>query len=146
MCLDVNVLVIFSQDNCTLQDLLTKNSLPLGRLTHGLHYTIDKGIHTTERASYSLANVVNSNKMMEHAKLWHNRLGHAPISKIKILFPHLDIRSMKDSFLCTICPASRKNKLSFHGSYIKTKQPFDLLHIDTWGPDVHQIYIDVITF
>lgn len=72
--------------------------------------------------------------------LSYGTLDHAPFSKIKILFPDLDIGSIKKSFLCTICPASRQNRLPFHDSCIETNHPFDLLHIDILGPYVHKTY------
>ena len=104
--------------------------MPLGKLINGLYYTKDKA-HDISSKAHPLANVVNSKNMMEHAKLWHTRLGHAPFPKFKILFLEIDTKSIKDSFLCTICPQSRQNRLPFYDSYIKTNHAFDLLHIDT---------------
>lgn len=73
ICLDANALVVFSQETCLLQDHLTQTYLPLGKLTHGLYYTMGKVRDNTKKASQTLASVVHSNKMMEHAKLWHTR-------------------------------------------------------------------------
>lgn len=49
--------------------------------------------------------------------------------------PHLsDKLSSKQSFVCTICPMARQQRLSFPDSSIHSSKPFQLVHVDTWGP------------
>lgn len=72
-----------------------------------------------------------SNKM---EVLWHNRLGHIPFSKMKDI-PYIPCNfSSKQSFGCSICPMARQSRLSFPISTIKTVSPFQLVHVDSWGP------------
>ena len=78
--------------------------------------------------------------MLEHAKLRHLRLGHAPFSKLQAIFPDFNAKTIKDSLICTICPASRQPRLPFHDSSIKNSNIFDLLHIDIWGPYPHKTH------
>ena len=44
---------------------------------------------------------------------------------------------MHESTICTICPAARQTRKSFPSSTIKTTKPFQLIHIDVWGPYKH---------
>lgn len=143
ICLNENASIIFSKNFCLIQDHLTKISLPLGKLEHGLYYTKGKevnGAFKVGETCHFLASMANKKGMIEHAKLWHVRMGHAPFFKLKVLFPELDIKSIKDTFLCTICPASRQSRLPFHNSNTNTTHAFDLLHIDIWGPYIHKTY------
>jgi len=39
-----------------------------------------------------------------------------------------------DSFFCEICVLAKFHRLPFHKSSIPTKFPFQLVHIDLWGP------------
>lgn len=52
---------------------------------------------------------------------------------MKILYPDVDTKTINDSFICTICPASRQTRLIFQ-SNVKSTSPFNLLDIDIWGP------------
>ena len=38
------------------------------------------------------------------------------------------------SLPCDICPRAKQQKLPFHTCSITSTKPFDLLHVDTWGP------------
>lgn len=42
--------------------------------------------------------------------------------------------SSKQYFICHICPLAKQTRLPFPDSSIKSNTPFQLLHIDTWGP------------
>lgn len=65
-------------------------------------------------------------------ELWHCRLGHASVGKIKhILF--LSSCPVSSS-ICFICPKGKQHKKFFLHSTIKTSRAFELLHVDNWGP------------
>jgi len=38
------------------------------------------------------------------------------------------------SLPCDICPRAKQHRLPFKSSSITSTQPFDLIHVDTWGP------------
>lgn len=44
--------------------------------------------------------------------------------------------SIKESLVCTIFPLARQGRLPFKHSQIKSTKPFELLHLDLWGPYV----------
>lgn len=71
---------------------------------------------------------------MEQKTLWHRRLGHAPVSSLKIIpgVPNvLNDTAVKD---CSIFPLAKQTRLSFLVSTSVTKSCFQLLHTDVWGP------------
>lgn len=130
--------VVFTANACHLQDRLTKRVLPLGKLCHGLYYTLDKALIPTYAGRPTFPNTsaatVASKDLLQHAKLMHLRLGHMPFSRIKILLPSLDIKAVQDTFVCSICPLAKQTRLSFPSNHVKTTSLFDLLHVDVWGP------------
>lgn len=48
--------------------------------------------------------------------------------------------SHKQSFIYNICPMVRQQRLSFPHSVIHITAPFQLVHIDIWGPYNTQTY------
>lgn len=39
--------------------------------------------------------------------------------------------------LCQVCPLAKQSRFSFLTSCMKSTKPFELLHIDVWGPYAH---------
>ena len=67
---------------------------------------------------------------------WHCRLGHISPEKLYILhksFPYISISKCTPD--CTVCPLAKQRKLPFPISCCKTSAPFELLHVDIWGPN-----------
>ncbi|CAN1785707.1 Retrovirus-related Pol polyprotein from transposon TNT 1-94 [Linum perenne] len=67
--------------------------------------------------------------------LWHHRLGHVSHSKtplLKQLFPAIETFG---SVPCDTCHYARQKRLPFPHSATVTTQPFELLHVDIWGPN-----------
>ena len=64
--------------------------------------------------------------------LWHLRLGHAPIVKLH----HLGVdKSYKHAEnFCVTCHMGKLTKQPFNLGQSYPAQPFELLHIDVWGP------------
>ncbi|KAK9669742.1 hypothetical protein RND81_13G151400 [Saponaria officinalis] len=65
----------------------------------------------------------------------HNRLGHLPLYKLKLLdvcnaFPNNE----NELNSCSICAKSRQYRLSFPKSSTTSSTAFELVHIDVWGP------------
>ena len=68
--------------------------------------------------------------------LWHNRMGHISLKKLPYMSVLKGFDFNKDDCIspCDICPQARQHRLTFPSSSISTTKPFDLVHIDTWGP------------
>jgi hypothetical protein len=71
-----------------------------------------------------------------NTSLWHFILGHpsdVPLKMLSSVIPQISYESNK---LCSICPLAKQNRLPFPHSFSGSKQPFDLIHYDIWGPFV----------
>jgi len=69
--------------------------------------------------------------------LWHKRLGH-PSSEVLTFLPDnlgvaSDSNKGKDD-VCEICLRAKQTRNSFSTSKSNTKDVFDLIHCDIWGP------------
>uniref|UniRef100_A0A2N9J288 Integrase catalytic domain-containing protein n=1 Tax=Fagus sylvatica TaxID=28930 RepID=A0A2N9J288_FAGSY len=63
-------------------------------------------------------------------------LGHPSLSRMSFLssvLPHV-VHSNEDVSLCTVCPLAKQKRLPFPNKNQLVSSPFDLLHVDIWGP------------
>ena len=76
-----------------------------------------------------------SRKNTSSFALWHYRLGHASIFRVKQLVYRglLDLVSNK-SFDCMPCQFGKQTALPFNNRVSHALSPFDLIHYDVWGP------------
>ena len=81
--------------------------------------------------SISVSFPVSSN-VSSNVRLWHVRLGHLPYASMKNV--SFLSKSQFSDCSCDVCPKARQSRLPFPTSEITTKNCFDLIHIDTWGP------------
>ena len=67
--------------------------------------------------------------------LWHSRLGHASISRVKQLVSKGLLGSVSNkSFDCMSCQFGKQTALPFNNSVSHALFSFDLIHSDVWGP------------
>lgn len=82
--------------------------------------------------------VTGCNNVLSEQSLWHSRLGHVSDEILKLFANknslHLTSHSSKD---CMVCPLSKFRRLSFISNNHYSESPFDLIHVDTWGPYQH---------
>ncbi|XP_060170775.1 uncharacterized protein LOC132601727 [Lycium barbarum] len=68
------------------------------------------------------------------SQTWHQRLGHAPITVLQKI-PSLKLSvSNKDTPLFVFCPLSKQTRFPFPHSVKKIVSPFQVVHMDVWGP------------
>ncbi|KAL0320005.1 UNVERIFIED_CONTAM: Copia protein [Sesamum radiatum] len=124
---------IFLPDGTTKQDHLTKDIVAIARQSKHL-YILDKNsfspsfISQFESSSFSFTSQVSDADFL----LWHKRLGH-PSHKVLEHVPMLK-SSIKCMDVCHICPLAKQHRLSFPSSSSTTLKPFELIHVDVWGP------------
>lgn len=113
----------------------------LGSHKNGLYYFEDiclldivPVVLTPKHTLLPIANTVTCNKALEKAKLWHIRLVHVPFNHLKAYKHDLDSNTLLKSFFCTIFLKAKQFRLPFKSSYDKFTSPFELLHMDVWGP------------
>ncbi|XP_039045779.1 uncharacterized protein LOC120185691 [Hibiscus syriacus] len=142
---ELNCTVSFYPELCILQDLSTGKMKGIGRESRGLYFfdssTFDSGIFSVPHChSFSCTPALGSSKCMNlstinNTKIWHARLGHPSFSSLHKI-PYLqsykfDVDSVHK---CSICPLAKQSRLLFPHSISRASTPFDLIHIDLWGP------------
>ena len=133
--------ISFTKDGCVFQDHITKACVATGHRLAGLYRFIgdaavdtskslwdaaeDKGVSSGNKGCYA------SSKQLD-IHLFHARLGHCSISKLK----HIkDYRHYcPNSLYCDTCILSKFHRLPFPRSESTASNPFDLVHMDLWGP------------
>ena len=80
---------------------------------------------------HDIYNITNSNKI----SLWHRRLGHFNISHIKNKLLKLNVKPR-----CPICSYSKLKCFPFKKSHNKSKNIFELIHMDLVGPMSESIH------
>ncbi|CAA7061254.1 unnamed protein product [Microthlaspi erraticum] len=115
---------------CFIQELSQGLMIGRGKLLHNL-YVLDTPTHTT--SSSSLPSFCGS--VLVDDNVWRQRLGHPSLptmQKLKAALPSSAIVS--DSFHCSICPLAKQKRLAYVSHNNLASKPFDLVHIDIWGP------------
>ena len=103
--------------------VLSRNCVSINSVNSALHHSINN----------VSASMISSNKSVNHG-IWHYRLGHPADLPMKMLSPMIPHLMHKSNTICSICPLAKQHRLPFPHSTSTTKQPFDLIHCDIWGP------------
>lgn len=80
-------------------------------------------------------NAINKESLHQYVMFavdMHDRLGHASIGKLKQI-KGLDIKDTSTTNY-RICPLAKQSRLPFLLSNSIAQKPFDLIHVDIWGP------------
>ncbi|KAL2243648.1 UNVERIFIED_CONTAM: Retrovirus-related Pol polyprotein from transposon RE1 [Sesamum indicum] len=134
--------VFFTYKSCIVQDHQTDKVIARGK-QQGKLYVVSGDILQNKNKDSNLANTAGENldsekgfvckdKKIENSNLWHYRLGHAGMDVMKRL--HLCNNEQINQLICEICPLAKQHRLPFPHSDSKTKSPFELIHVDVWGP------------
>ncbi|KAL2939151.1 Retrovirus-related Pol polyprotein from transposon TNT 1-94 [Bienertia sinuspersici] len=154
---DENCKVVFHLKFCLIQNSDNNEVIAVGKEEKGVYYlineTVNKVVTSLKEAAHrkmlnlegteskfsgnselNIPQTVEKTKYKkESANLWHKRLGHAPIHRIKKIEEFKNLKTEKDDD-CLICPAAKFTKQSFEVSSSRAKEAFELIHLDTWGP------------
>ena len=116
---DLNCLITFFDNSVTLQDRSTRRTISRGREFQGLFHL----------SSPSFSTACTS---VDTPLLIYSRLGHPNISKFRIMVPRF---SSLSSIECESCQLAKRTRVPFPKCLDQqTKSPFELVHIDVWGP------------
>lgn len=135
---NTSIYVLFSSDACyilpfnplsLLQEHTRGSMIGKGNLHQNLYV-----LESSAPANHSIAHT----HILSHvsSEIWHQRLGHPSHNKIKLLSKDLDLSHAKTDHdtICKICPLAKQKRLSFEFHNNFSSAPFDLLHLDVWGP------------
>ncbi|KAL0449284.1 UNVERIFIED_CONTAM: hypothetical protein Slati_1484800 [Sesamum latifolium] len=106
---------------CNLMDLTTKRVIGTGKLKGDLYYF--------ESKDEAKIHVAKTNMRME---ILHQRLGHIPNKRLRSIFG--DTILEYESRPCDACHKAKQCQNIFPVRDNKSKNIFDLVHLDTWGP------------
>ncbi|KAJ0017827.1 hypothetical protein Pint_10779 [Pistacia integerrima] len=138
---DLSCSVSFFPDFCVIQDLSNGQVKGIGKQTEGLYFLLsqspselahsrslspDADSHSsssTNDVSHAVIPsfaVSNNTKqcMLSSSELWHKRLGHVPVSKLKY-YSAIKHAFVKDNhgFDCHICPLAKQTRMPFTASH-----------------------------
>lgn len=66
--------------------------------------------------------------------LWHMRMGHPSFKVLRQLFSVNKDADMLVHNSCSVCPLAKQTRIPFPTSVSRASSPFDLIHLDAWGP------------
>ena len=116
---DLNCLITFSDNFVTLQDQSTGRTIGIGREFQDL-------FHLNSPSSSTACT------SMDTPLLIHRYLGHLNISKFRIMVPHFSSLSL---IKCESYQLGNHTRVPFPKRLDqRIKTPFELVHIDVWGP------------
>ncbi|KAL2921093.1 Retrovirus-related Pol polyprotein from transposon RE1 [Bienertia sinuspersici] len=156
---DSNCKVMFLDDYCVIQDNITSEVRGLGKARKGLYYLINESIpylltkikgqiekNLNREKGDQRCKVMSAEVEMEFparmqgkpkpsaATLWHMRLGHAPMRRIQKIEGLNGCKNSDEKDVCIICQLVRFIKLPYTISQLRASKPFELIHLDIWGP------------
>ena len=121
----LNCVVIVYPFHCVFQDLRISQRIGLGREnSRGIYelmsYTSSSGLLALFYSSSTTSSI-----------LWHRRLGHPCLSKLKQTLPWLSLNEL----VCESCQMSKHHRSTYPArDSIPSSCAFDLIHCDVWGP------------
>ncbi|KAL8131684.1 hypothetical protein AgCh_007576 [Apium graveolens] len=124
-------IVMFLPDKCVIQNAQSNNVQGVGILKNGLYFLVNGAVKECHNSAYK-AN--GCDQLQKTYEFWHNRLGHAPAAKIKLISQLKSLLNFEGSKVYLTCPMARFTNLSFPLSSSHAEQMFDLIHAATWGP------------
>lgn len=103
-----------------------------GRLYNNL-YILE---HTSHSSSFSAHASSFCGSFIADGPVWHQRLGHPAATiqqKLSSFTPFIKTHSSHD-FQCKIYPLAKQKRLAYISHNNLSIKPFDLVHLDIWGP------------
>ncbi|KAL2922302.1 Retrovirus-related Pol polyprotein from transposon TNT 1-94 [Bienertia sinuspersici] len=151
--------VIIMENSCIIRDENTAAVIGVGRAEKGLYYLENETLKEmlgriresakgrlseikgnkecsamTAEAELGVPNSIQATKKLSGGALWHLRLGHASMSRIYKISELQGCKNLKEHDVCLVCPMARFTKLPFALNSGRAKMPFELIHVDIWGP------------
>ncbi|XP_019196007.1 PREDICTED: uncharacterized protein LOC109189835 [Ipomoea nil] len=115
--------LIFLSNQCLIQDMLGTRT-GIAKQRNGLYLLLEPPRRQDVMHSFA----VHCN----NSEVWHQRLGHFPINKMHLLS---DIKfSAAKTLACDVCHLAKHKRSPFPLSTTSSKNCFDLIHADIWGP------------
>lgn len=130
---DNNCYAIFEPTLCTIVDAETKQVKGKGTVFNGLYYM---SASDSQPMSNNCAKASDKELKLTHTEqyaLWHNRLGHASASTLKLIDCIKHCTHVSEQ-ICLTYPMAKFSRLPFSLSDSRADKAFELIHTDIWGP------------
>jgi hypothetical protein len=122
----------FGSSGCHMQDPRTNQVLRTGRRVGRMFELTSLHLPTTPTPSPSY---VSHTAFVFPLSLWHLRLGHGSVQKLRYLISSGFLGQVKhDSVDCVSYQLAKQPALSFNNSDSFSHTSFDLIHSNIWGP------------
>jgi|UniRef100_A0A2N9EJY9 hypothetical protein len=122
----------FGSSGCRVQDPQTNQVLGTGRRV-GRMFELTS-LHLPSTPTPPPSQVAHTASVFP-LSLWHLRLGHVSVQKLRSLVSSGFLGQVKhDSVDCVSCQLAKQPALSFTNSDSSSHASFDLIHSDIWGP------------
>jgi hypothetical protein len=121
--------LIFIANYCFIQNLVTWKTIGVGEERGGLFYLMQ-----APKANATSSRVLIASLKNPSSDLWHFRLGHLSTSRLNLLHTLVPSISADSNNVCNVCPMAKQRHLPFPISNTVSHRPFDLVHVDIWGP------------
>uniref|UniRef100_A0A2N9HUR1 Integrase catalytic domain-containing protein n=1 Tax=Fagus sylvatica TaxID=28930 RepID=A0A2N9HUR1_FAGSY len=122
----------FGSSGCRVQDPRTNQVLGTGRRV-GRMFELTS-LHLPSTPTPPPSQVAHTASVFP-LSLWHLRLGHVSVQKLRSLVSSGFLGQVKhDSVDCVSCQLAKQPALSFNNSDSFSHASFDLIHSDIWGP------------
>ncbi|GKE85855.1 retrovirus-related pol polyprotein from transposon TNT 1-94, partial [Tanacetum coccineum] len=140
-----NYFAQFFPSYCVFQNLSTKEVVAIGKGSRCLYTCTSLDPTTSPSTQNSVVNSINvfgllnnhvvSNSVHHNVvdlHALHARLGHLSMSKMIHVDEYKKLNT--SDFTCESCSLAKFHRLPFPKSTTSSHNPFDLLHVDLWGP------------
>ncbi|KAL2239212.1 UNVERIFIED_CONTAM: Retrovirus-related Pol polyprotein from transposon RE2 [Sesamum indicum] len=124
----------FTKTNCILQDQVSRRNLVVGFISRNLYVAKQECLSPSiQRPATHYLNASSSYSAASNVFFWHHRLGHVPLTVLNKI-PELNLNDVSFSLSCDTCHKAKQTRTPFPCSNTRSAAPFDLIHVDLWGP------------
>lgn len=124
--------VLFRERKCLVVDDNFR-TVCVGHLRNNLYYLSNSVVSANESQLHDNSLLSSAGMSKDMYTIWHNRMGHPSdlvLKHITCVKPFVTPQPKP----CLICPMFKFTKLPYTLSNSHASKPFELVHIDTWGP------------
>ncbi|KAL0356152.1 UNVERIFIED_CONTAM: putative mitochondrial protein [Sesamum radiatum] len=114
-------------------DLRNKFVLAVGKRIGKLYFLTDESFPSNQPLQSSGNILACNSDASQLYDLWHKRLGHCSSSALHHITV-LNLSNENHTSICPVCPLAKQTRGTFSLSESHTCKPFELIHVDVWGP------------
>uniref|UniRef100_A0A803KVP7 Uncharacterized protein n=1 Tax=Chenopodium quinoa TaxID=63459 RepID=A0A803KVP7_CHEQI len=128
--------VNFYGTHCVIRDVVSKKIRGIGKAKNGMYYLVNEplgaDLMSQAQNTHNYLAAQSDTGSVPFA-VWHHRLGHASVKKLQYI-PCVKKTIKENSQICVTCPMAKFTKLPYQLSESHAAEPFELIHMDIWGP------------